>query len=144
MNVPPVAELAVIAYGLPATCAVAAAPAELSVALPTVSPFCNPVGVNSVPVNANVLPYVFAWFCAVTVSAAGFTVRFYLGTANVTSAVVAGTYEKTLAPGASLTITVKIGVLSDATIGAVKSERLSATSLKQPLTDVVLAKVTAR
>jgi uncharacterized membrane protein len=76
-------------------------------------------------------------------NSAGFTVRFFVGTANVTKAVVAGTYEKTLAPGGSLVITVKIGVLANAAVGAVKSELLSATSLKQPLTDVVLAKVTA-
>ena len=48
-----------IAYGLPATFVVFAAPALANVALPTVSPFCNPVGVNSVPANVNVWPYDF-------------------------------------------------------------------------------------
>jgi len=36
----------------------------------------------------------------------GFKVRFYLGRANITKAVVAGTYAKNLASGTSLTITV--------------------------------------
>ena len=53
---PPVAFEAVIAYGLPATFAVAGAPALASVTVPIVSPFCSPAEANSVPVNVMVWP----------------------------------------------------------------------------------------
>jgi hypothetical protein len=71
-----------------------------------------------------------------------FTLKFLVGTANVTKAVVAGTYEKTLAPGAYLTITVKITVASNATVGSIRNEKLTAISTNQPVGDVVVAKVT--
>ena len=45
---PPLAALGVIAYGLPATPAVAAAPVLVSTTLEIVSPFCRPVAVNAV------------------------------------------------------------------------------------------------
>ena len=65
--------LGVIAYGLPATVAVAAAPALVSVTLVTVSPLTSspaPV-VNSVPANVTVSPYVLVRSLAVMVSAFG-------------------------------------------------------------------------
>ena len=49
-----------IAYGLPATVAVAGAPALVSVTAVTVSPFSRPVAVNSVPAKVNVVPYVLS------------------------------------------------------------------------------------
>ena len=76
-------------------------------------------------------------------NSAGFLIRFYLGSANVTRAVVAGTYAKNLASGRSLTFIVKITVRTNARVGAMKSERLRATSLHKPVSDVVLARVTA-
>ena len=76
-------------------------------------------------------------------SSNGFSLTFLLGTSNVTKAVVAGTYTKSLAPGASLTITVTIKVAATATIGAVRSELLNASSTIQPAAkDKVLAQVT--
>ena len=53
---PPVAFEAVIAYGLPATLAVAGAPALASVTEPIVSPFCSPAEANSVPAKTIVWP----------------------------------------------------------------------------------------
>ena len=60
-----------MAYGLPATVAVAAAPALVSVTLVTVLPLTSwpaPV-VNSVPANVTAVPYVLVRLSAVTVSA---------------------------------------------------------------------------
>jgi uncharacterized membrane protein len=65
-----------------------------------------------------------------------FTVRFFYMGANMTKAVVAGTYAKSLLPGASLTITVRITVAANAYVGTVRSERLRAKSMKHPV-DVV-------
>ena len=48
---PPVAALGVIAYGLPATLAVATVPGLVSVTLPMVSPFTRPTGVKAVSVG---------------------------------------------------------------------------------------------
>ena len=45
-----------IAYGLPATVAVAGAPALVSVTEVTVSPLTRPVVVNSVPAKVKVVP----------------------------------------------------------------------------------------
>jgi Divergent InlB B-repeat domain len=73
----------------------------------------------------------------------GFKVRFYLGGANVTRAVLAGRYAKNLASGRSLTITVKVWVLTRAKVGSVRSEWLKVTSRHKPVSDVVLAKVEA-
>ena len=56
LKVPPVAALGVMAYGLPATFAVPAAPALVSVTLPIDSPFFRPVEVNSPPVKLIVWP----------------------------------------------------------------------------------------
>ncbi len=77
VNVPPVAALGVMVYG-PAA-AVAAVPAgeplAVKVTAPTVSPFCSPLVVNALVPSANVAPYVLLCALAVTVRAAGFTVR---------------------------------------------------------------------
>jgi hypothetical protein len=72
-----------------------------------------------------------------------FTVHFFYKGSDVTKAVVAGTYARSLAPGASLTITVRIKVATNASVGTVKSERLRVTSVKEPISDAVLAFVTA-
>ena len=50
-------------------------PALVSVAESTVSPFTRPSVENSVPAKMNVTPNGFDWSLAVTVSAAGVTVR---------------------------------------------------------------------
>jgi Divergent InlB B-repeat domain len=73
-----------------------------------------------------------------------FAVNFFSGTTNVTAAVVAGTYGRTLAPGTSFTLTLKIGVTNNAAIGAVRNELLTATSTNAPVSDAVLARVTAQ
>ena len=65
----PVAPLMVIGYGLPATVALAGAPALLIVALVTVSLPTRPLAVDSVPANATVAPYIFERLFAVTVRA---------------------------------------------------------------------------
>jgi uncharacterized membrane protein len=75
---------------------------------------------------------------------ASFTVSFLSGTTNVTAAVVAGTYGRNLAPGSAFTLTVKIGVTLKAAIGAIRNELLTATSANAPVSDVVLARVTAK
>jgi alpha-tubulin suppressor-like RCC1 family protein len=74
-------------------------------------------------------------------SSPGFKVVYLFGATNVTKATVAGTYVKSLAAGANLTIRVKITVASNARLSAVKSLLLRAASRSQPLTDSVLAKV---
>ncbi len=73
-----------------------------------------------------------------------FNVRFFTGSKNVTASVVAGTYGKNLAPGASFTLTAKITVTTSAPIGATRNELLRASSSKASLEDVVLAVVTAK
>ena len=70
----PIAALGTIAYGDPLADAVAAAPLLVKATLVTVSPLTRPAGVNSVPANVTVCPYVFVRLFAVTVSTAGFTV----------------------------------------------------------------------
>ena len=60
-----------IGYGLPATVAVGAAPALVSVTLVTVSGARSPLVVNSVPAKVTVWPYTFVRLLAVTVRAAG-------------------------------------------------------------------------
>ncbi len=52
----PVAALGVMAYGLPATVAVGAAPALVSVTLSTLSAPSRPLVVNSVPAKTTVWP----------------------------------------------------------------------------------------
>jgi uncharacterized membrane protein len=73
-----------------------------------------------------------------------FRVTFFSGTTNVTAAVVAGTYTRSLAPGASFTLTVKIRVTTKAAVGTVWLEPLTTTSTNLPVSDVVLARVTAK
>ena len=55
-NVPPVAALAVMAYGEPATPAVPDVPALARVTLPMVSRFCRPLTVKEVPARVGVWP----------------------------------------------------------------------------------------
>jgi hypothetical protein len=73
----------------------------------------------------------------------GFTISYLIGTTSVTKAVLAGTLTKTLTPGASTTITVKITIASNAKLKASKSALLSATSAATGRKDAVVAKVTA-
>jgi hypothetical protein len=50
----------------------------------------------------------------------------------------AGTYAKSMSPGASLTIVVRITATFNTNIGAVKRERLQATPTHRPISDTVL------
>ena len=69
----PTAALTVIVYGLPATVAVAAAPAEARLTLATVSPLTRPTTLKSVDgvvvSKVTVEPYVLVWLAAVIVRA---------------------------------------------------------------------------
>jgi hypothetical protein len=56
LKLPPLAALGVIANGLPATPAVAAAPALVSATEAIVSPFCKPLARNAVGDSAAVWP----------------------------------------------------------------------------------------
>jgi hypothetical protein len=76
-------------------------------------------------------------------SSGSFSLTFSVGSSNVTKSIVAGTYAKSISPGGSITITVTIKVAANAKIGAVRSERLSASSTLQSAKDRVLAEVTA-
>jgi alpha-tubulin suppressor-like RCC1 family protein len=76
--------------------------------------------------------------------ARGFRVQFFYKGSDVTKSVVAGTYKKPLASGVSLTVTVRITVAIKVPSETVKYERLRTTSTHQPISDTVLAKVTAR
>ena len=59
----------------------------------------------------------------------GFTVRYLVGTTNVTAAVVAGTFSTgTLAPGASATLKVQVVVGATTTFGRAQTVALTATS----------------
>lgn len=71
----------------------------------------------------------------------GFSVKFSAGAQDITGAVVAGTYARSLAPGASITITLRINVLPAATVGGVKREFLTATSQDGTTLDAVVASV---
>jgi len=72
-----------------------------------------------------------------------FTIRFFLQGQDVTKRVVAGTFVRSLGPGARLVLTVRIGVVPGATLSAVRLEHLRTTSKNQPIGDTVLARVTA-
>jgi hypothetical protein len=76
-------------------------------------------------------------------SSAGFTVKYFKGATNVTTAVTAGTYKSgKLAAGASQVLELKIAVLSTATAGKIDSCAVTATSNAAPTRkDVVKAKV---
>ena len=68
----PTALLTEIVYGLPATVAVAAAPAELRLTLVTVSPLTRPLTLKSPGVVSSkvyAVPYVLVWLSAVIDSA---------------------------------------------------------------------------
>jgi hypothetical protein len=65
----------VIAYGLPATPAVASVPALLKLTLLIASPLSSPTLVNSVPPNVNAFPYSLLWLFAVIVNPAGVTTQ---------------------------------------------------------------------
>ena len=75
MNVPPVAADGTIAYGLPTTVAVLAAPVLVKVTLPTVSPFCNAEVVKADVPKLNVVPYVLLCAFAVMVNGAALTIK---------------------------------------------------------------------
>ena len=77
MSPVPTAPLAVIAYGDPATVAVAAAPVLVNVTLVTASLLTNwpELVMNSVPPNVALSPYVFNRLFAVTSSCLRFTFR---------------------------------------------------------------------
>lgn len=80
----------------------------------------------------------------VTSGSAGYTVRYFAGTTDITAAVVAGSYSTgALAPGASVTIKVKIKASSTTTAGSarnvdVTARSTTATSIK----DTVRARAT--
>ncbi len=73
----------------------------------------------------------------------GFSVRYFYGSNEITSQVAAGTYEfADLAPQASGTIRLEIGVQSSAVIGAIETCRVTATSASNPTrADQVRARV---
>ena len=73
LKLPPVAALGAISYGLPATLAVASAPALARLTRPIVSPFFSPVLLNSVPLKLTVLPYVLLPSLATIPKGAGVT-----------------------------------------------------------------------
>ncbi len=63
-------------------------------------------------------------------SSTGFTVRYFAGTTNITTAVVNGTYRLNgIAAGAARSIQMRVTVGSGAAIGAVKSSLVTATSV---------------
>ena len=72
----------------------------------------------------------------------GFTVRFWSGTTNITSSVLAGSYSRSLTPGASLTVTLSLSALATATMGTTQTELLTATSQSGVNADAVFAGVT--
>lgn len=78
-------------------------------------------------------------------STPGFTVRYLVGTTNVTTDVVSGSFEfLDVAPAATRMLKVKVTVAANATVGAVKKVKVTATSSDRPLErDAVRAKVTA-
>jgi hypothetical protein len=62
-------------------------------------------------------------------SSTGFTVRYFAGTTNITTAVVNGTYRMNgVAPGAARSIQMRVTVGSGAAIGSQKSSPVTATS----------------
>ena len=73
----------------------------------------------------------------------GFTVKFTSGASDITGAVVAGTYSRSIAPGTSIAITLKMTVLASAPIGASRGNFMTATSQDGSTLDTVLAKVVA-
>jgi hypothetical protein len=77
-------------------------------------------------------------------SSTGFTVRYFAGTTDITTAVVNGTYRMTgVAPGAARPIQMRVTVASAAALGAVKSNLVTATSVNAgTLADAVRGVVT--
>lgn len=75
---------------------------------------------------------------------AGYTIRYLSGTTDITAAVVAGTYSTgALAPGASVTIKVKITATSSAAVGSARNADVTARSATDPsIKDTVRARVT--
>jgi Fibronectin type III domain len=78
-----------------------------------------------------------------TGSSKGFRVSYFVGSTNVTSAVVAGSFvTSALAPGATTTLIVKIKASKKAPIGTAKSVTLTDSSSSDPaVKDAVRAKV---
>jgi hypothetical protein len=69
-------------------------------------------------------------------------VDFKSGTTDITGNVVAGTFSRSLAPGASVMLTVKITALATAQSGATKPELMTAISQDNAALDAVLASIT--
>jgi hypothetical protein len=74
----------------------------------------------------------------------GFTVAYLAGRTNLTKAFVNGKVSATLAPGTSVTFTVRVTVLKTARLGARKSVMLTARSGNAAVSDAVLAAVTSK
>jgi hypothetical protein len=75
-------------------------------------------------------------------SSNGFTVRFWSGSTNITSSVLGGTYSRSLAPRAWLSITLSVSAFATTTAGMTQTELLTATSQSGVNADAVLAGVT--
>ena len=69
----------------------------------------------------------------------GFAIRITAGGIDVTGSVVAGTFGRTIAPGDSISLVVRISVLPAAATGMQKRELLTATSQDGVSVDAVLA-----
>jgi hypothetical protein len=74
----------------------------------------------------------------------GFSVKFTAGTTDITGVVVTGTYARSIAPGATITITLRVNTLPAAALGAVKREFMTATSQDGVTLDAVIAAVVVR
>ena len=72
----------------------------------------------------------------------GFVVDFKIGTTDITGSVVAGTFSRSIAPGSSITLTVKITALAAAQSGAARPELMTAVSQDRSTLDAVLASIT--
>lgn len=71
----------------------------------------------------------------------GFTVKFTLGAADITAAVVAGTFTRSIAPGGSITVTLKMTALASAPFAAIRGNIMTATSHDGSALDTVVARV---
>lgn len=79
---------------------------------------------------------------AVESGSSGYTVKYYLGTTNITSQVLAGTYKiADLAPGASVVLKVKVTATSSAAVG---SSRNATVTVKSATTTSIKDIVRAR
>ncbi len=77
-------------------------------------------------------------------AAKGFSVKYFVGTKDVTTSVKSGAYEiKNLAAGAAKTLKVVIAVKSTAKLGAIQKAKVTATSKGTAIADAVKAKLKA-